>query len=261
VDWEQMRQQALASGRQNVPKAPIVPPPFNIKLKRFLIRSLGSAIRETREFTNGALRQSSHNLGRLLQKITFRLHQLWIVWFICFPICWWNKLRGMRIGKGTHCSGFQVTWPHQVQIGVNCRFEPDIYFKFDGIWSPGPSIIIGDDVFLGRGCEFNIRKKIVIGRGCAIASDCKFIDHDHGITGKKLDETSGPEAIIELGEHVWLGCNVVILKGVNIGSGAVIGAGAVVTKNVPAGEIWGGVPARKISSRAEHSQTNNILPG
>jgi acetyltransferase-like isoleucine patch superfamily enzyme len=127
--------------------------------------------------------------------------------------------------------------------------EPDIFLKFDGIWCPDPSIIIGDGVFIGRGCEFNIRKKITVGQGCAIASGCKFIDHDHGITGERIDETPGAEAEIVVGDYVWLGCNVVVLKGVTIGSSAVVGAGAVVTKSIPAGEIWGGVPAKKLGSR------------
>ena len=40
-----------------------------------------------------------------------------------------------------------VTWPHQVSIGKNCNLEHGIYFKYDGIRSKGPSIII-DDMFL-----------------------------------------------------------------------------------------------------------------
>ena len=142
-----------------------------------------------------------------------------------------------------------MTWPHQVQIGKNCVLESEIYFKFDGIWCPGPSIVIGDNVFIGRGCEFNIRKRISVGRECAIASGCKFIDHDHGITGIMIDETLGAEEEIKIGDHVWLGCNVLVLKGVTIGNSAVVAAGAVVTKSIPHGEIWAGVPAKKISTR------------
>ena len=54
---------------------------------------------------------------------------------------------------------------------------------------------------------------------------------------------------IVLENNVWLGVNAVVLKGVTIGSGAIVGAGAVVTKSVPAGEIWAGIPARKIGER------------
>lgn len=49
-------------------------------------------------------------------------------------------------------------------------------------------------------------------------------------------------------DNVWIRANSTILQGVTIGNGAVIAAGAVVTKDVPAHEIWGGAPARKIKS-------------
>jgi len=55
---------------------------------------------------------------------------------------------------------------------------------------------------------------------------------------------TGADVII--GANVWIGCHVVILPGVTIGDHAIIGAGAVVTKNVPGGETWVGVPARKM---------------
>jgi acetyltransferase-like isoleucine patch superfamily enzyme len=159
------------------------------------------------------------------------------------------RLQGAVIGRRTIVPRHTITWPHQLRVGADCSIEGDVYFKFDGIWCPGPSIVIGDGVFVGRGCEFNIRKCITIGNGCAIASGCKFIDHDHNITEKQMNEASLTEAAIVIGDHVWLGCNVIVLKGVTIGSSAVIGAGAVVTKDVPAGAIWAGIPAKKISER------------
>ena len=53
---------------------------------------------------------------------------------------------------------------------------------------------------------------------------------------------------VRLGNNVWLGTHVVILPGVQIGDGAVIGAGAVVTRDIPAGQTWAGVPARPINT-------------
>jgi len=58
-----------------------------------------------------------------------------------------------------------------------------------------------------------------------------------------------PKSAIYIEEDVWFGCNVVVLKGVYIGKGAVIAAGAVVNKSIPPYEIWGGVPAKKIGVR------------
>ena len=159
-------------------------------------------------------------------------------------------LQGMRIGKRTYLPKIFITWPHKVNIGNNCIIEQNVYFKHDGIYSEGYSINIGDNVYIGSGCEFNIRYKITIGNNSLIASGCRFIDHDHGMNLKKIMRLQeGSNAPINIGDDVWIGCNVVVLKGVEIENGAVIAAGAVVNKLVPAYEVWGGVPAKKIGER------------
>ena len=164
---------------------------------------------------------------------------------------WWRAL-GMQIGEGTLLPSTRVTWPHQVSLGTGCTLEHDIYFKYDGIWAPGPSIIVRERVFIGFGCEFNVRRRVEIGSDCLIASGCKFIDHDHGTLRGGVpmrEQTDGAEAEIVLEDDVWLGVNVIVLKGVRIGRGAIVAASAVVTTDVPSHEIWGGIPARKIGER------------
>lgn len=189
--------------------------------------------------------------GELFQKAFFRARDLAQgKVFSSVRKGYWS-LQGAAFGKGTVLFKVWMTWPHQVQIGRDCLVEPGVFFKYDGIWSQGPSIVIGDRCFIGVACEFNIRKGIVIGDEAAIASGCKFIDHDHGIAGTALDDTPGKEAPIQIERLAWLGANTIVLKGVVIGERAVIGAGSVVTKNVPEGEIWAGVPARKIGERNE----------
>lgn len=159
-------------------------------------------------------------------------------------------LQGMKIESGTTLPKFYITWPHQVSIGKGCTLEPNIYFKYDGIWKNGPNIIIADRVFIGCGCEFNIRLGIQIGEDSLIASGCRFIDHDHGISLNELVRSqNGPEQKINIGKDVWLGCNAIILKGVIIGDGAIVAAGAVVNKSILENEIWAGVPAKKIGKR------------
>jgi acetyltransferase-like isoleucine patch superfamily enzyme len=71
----------------------------------------------------------------------------------------------------------------------------------------------------------------------------------------KFDEIS-KEVII--GNDVWIGAGVIIPGGIEIGNGAVIAAGSVVTKNISAFEIFGGVPAKKIKDRFD-SETVAIL--
>lgn len=156
----------------------------------------------------------------------------------------------MEIGTGTVLPPIHCSWPHQVQLGAGCRLEHGVYFHFDGIYKPGPSILVGDGCFLGQGCEFNVCGKVSLGRNCLIAAGSRFIDHDHDISGLgPLPKREGPCVPIAVGDDVWVGANSVVLKGVEIGRGAVVAAGAVVTKNIPPNEIWGGVPAKKIGER------------
>ena len=190
-------------------------------------------------------------MSSLFARAVFRSRALAAQTAARFRTIWW-RLLGMKIGGGTLLPKVFVTWPHQVSLGSNCTLERAIYFKFDGIWQPGPSLVIGDNVFIGTDCEFNFRRKIDIGSHCLIGSGCRFIDHDHATARREVpmsSQTGGGEAPIVLEEDVWLGANVIVLKGVKIARGAIIAAGAVVTTDVPAFEIWGGVPAHKLGER------------
>jgi len=156
----------------------------------------------------------------------------------------------MKIGKRTSIPKIFITWPHQVALGDDCILEHNIYFKFDGIWQRGSSIIIGNKVFIGNSCEFNIRKSIVVGNNSLIGSGCRFIDHDHGTQLNKLiRDQQGSEKSIKIGNDVWIGSNVIVLKGVEIGDGAVVAAGSIVTKNVLPNSIVAGIPAKVIQNR------------
>lgn len=163
------------------------------------------------------------------------------------------RAHGLSIDRTTSLPQCRFTFPYKVQIGPQCILEPDIYFHHDGIWTTGKSIIIGAKVFIGRGCEFNVTKRVSVEDGALIASGCKFVDHDHGYKDIRVPIVEQPisEAEIRIGKGAWLCVNVVVLKGVSIGEGAIVAAGAVVTRDVPPMEIWGGVPARPMAKRGE----------
>lgn len=122
----------------------------------------------------------------------------------------------------------------------------------------------GSVVYPSFRCDLGIN--ISLGRECLINYDCVFLDSaeitlgDHVLVGpKSVLATPGhdfpPEERrtvrtvarpIVLGDDVWIGAGAIILGGVTVGDGAIIGAGAVVNRDVPAGEKWAGVPARRI---------------
>ena len=95
-----------------------------------------------------------------------------------------------------------------------------------------------------------------IGSFCSVAPGCKIGLEEHNIENYSthpstydFNEYVRSKGKVKIGNHVWIGTNVVILQGVVIGNHAVVAAGAVVIKNIPEYEIWGGVPAKFIMKR------------
>ena len=185
-------------------------------------------------------------------RAVYRLRALAASIFVTRPRTLFWRLLGMQVGSGTLLPHIHVTWPHHVSLGRRCTIEHGVFLKFDGIWAPGPTILIGDDSFIGAGCQFNVHRRISVGRHALIASGCVLVDHDHGFASREkpmTQQSSDGESPIVLEDDVWLGANSVITKGVTIGRGAIVGACSVVTESVGPYEIWGGVPARFIRMR------------
>ena len=93
-------------------------------------------------------------------------------------------------------------------------------------------------------CHFEDHGGVTLGDGCQIGHNVVFATLNHGLAPEDR-HTTYPAPII-LGRNVWVGSNSTILQGVTIGDNAVVAAGAVVTKDVPADAIVGGVPAKVI---------------
>lgn len=106
----------------------------------------------------------------------------------------------------------------------------------------GKNIRIGKRVFINAGCCFQDQGGITIGDGTLIGHQVVLATLDHDMDPAKRSWMH-PSPIV-IGSNVWIGAHATILRGVTIGNNAVIAAGAVVTKDVPANTVAGGVPAR-----------------
>lgn len=98
---------------------------------------------------------------------------------------------------------------------------------------------------------------ISIGDYSEVSFECAFVTHD-GAVGVIRREEKYKKVIkfgrITIGENVFIGARSTILPGVTIGNRAIIAAGSIVSKSIPAGEVWGGVPAHFIMTTDEYAE-------
>ena len=110
----------------------------------------------------------------------------------------------------------------------------------------GKNIHVGKGVFINSGCCFQDQGGITLGDGCLIGHQVVIATLNHDLDPTRRGGMY--PAPVRLGKNVWVGAHATILPGVTVGDGAVIAAGAVVTKDVPAGVVAGGVPARVLKT-------------
>lgn len=110
----------------------------------------------------------------------------------------------------------------------------------------GKNISLGKRVFINMGCKFQDQGGITIGDDCLIGHNAVLATLNHGFAPEERGDMH--PAPIVIGNRVWLGANVTVLPGVTIGDNAIVAAGAVVTRDVPANTVVGGVPAAPIRS-------------
>ena len=98
--------------------------------------------------------------------------------------------------------------------------------------------------FINAGAQIRCGHSITIGNNVAIGRNFYVQDSDFHTIIDSNGERKNNTAPVVIGNHVWIGANVTILKGVHVGDGAVIGAGTVVTKDVPPYSVVAGTPNR-----------------
>lgn len=123
-------------------------------------------------------------------------------------------------------------------VSASLRVFPPFYTDF------GKNITVGENVFINACCHFQDHGGVTLGDGCQIGHNVVFATLNHGLSPEERPITYPAPIVLE--RNVWVGSNATILQGVTIGENAVVAAGAVVTRDVPANTIVGGVPAKFI---------------
>ena len=148
---------------------------------------------------------------------------LWVVGYIPSHLArsFFYQLCGIEMGKGS-------------TIHMGARFFEPNNIKI------GKGTIIGDHVFLDG------RAKLTIGSHVDIASSVMIYNSEHDLDSPTMKAKEDP---VTIGDYCFIGPRAIIMPGVTLSKGAVVAGGAVVTKDVPAGVIVGGVPAKEIKKR------------
>jgi len=192
--------------------------------------------------------------GGLLMFLRFaRANHMFTRGYLVLVIRWlWLKLR----------------WRGRLQTDGLCFIGPGVKFEIGkqarvrlGRWSwvghgckvrvHEGELIIGAKSVLGQECTISAFQHVSIGRECIIADRVMMIDFDHGMVEveRPIREQGIYKRDVSIGHNVWIGYGASVLRGVTVGDNAVIGTSAVVTCDVPANAVVGGIPAKLIRMR------------
>jgi maltose O-acetyltransferase len=126
------------------------------------------------------------------------------------------------------------------EVGEGVVVRPPVWVDY------GSNVSIGEETFVNYDCVLLDVASIRIGAACQLATRVQLLTATHPIDPepRRLGwESAQP---ITIGDNVWLGGGAIVCPGVAIGDDTVVGAGAVVTRDLPAGVVAMGVPARVV---------------
>jgi len=150
-----------------------------------------------------------------------------------------HSQKNIMVGRGSLCFGGLIIYrPNaRISIGQYSYLGPEVR-----IWAHD-EIIIGENAAIAHNVQIIDSNSHSLS---ASARGIKFKEHRDGVQSQIFEDVVASP--IKIGDDVWIGTGSIILKGVNIGEGAIVAAGSVVTKDVPSFAIVGGNPAKVIGS-------------
>lgn len=162
-----------------------------------------------------------------------------------YLLCLHNKIK--LIIKSIRCKHLSTKGIQLFSRNAKLKFEKNSMIEFgDRIINDGrfvavvdnnASLKIGDSVYFNEDNMISCKCKVVIGKGCQFGPNVKIFDNNHKFNAKQGVTSEHKSVPIYIGDHCWIGANVVILKGTTIGKNTVIGAGCVVSGVIPESSI------------------------
>lgn len=125
-------------------------------------------------------------------------------------------------------------------IGADSDVRAPVYVDY------GSNVHIGSGVFVNYGAQLLDVAMITIGDNCQFGPNVQLLTPTHPVQAQPRRDKWETAEPIHLGENVWLGGGVIVLGGVTIGDSTVVGAGSVVLRDLPAGVLAVGNPARVV---------------
>ena len=181
------------------------------------------------------------------------LYKIWINAFpffngFLFRLIWLLFRRDVSIGSkiriGKHTS-IRLYPSSQFEIGDNVKVCDNTEIAVIN----NATLTIGNNVGIGKGNSIICRESIRIGNDTILGPNVLIFDHNHKYTIQGgVDQRKYISSPISIGEKSWIGANVTILKGVNIGNCVTIGAGSLVVKDIPDNCIAVGNPCKPIKT-------------
>lgn len=182
----------------------------------------------------------------MLSCLTRMIGRRWWMLRAMLTAYWW----GVQLGRGCLFVGrprFKRHPGSHIEIGRNCKFNSSSTSNWIGVNRPCmiSTLKKSAELQIGDGCGFSgtvvgCGIKITLGNNVRCGANTLITDTDWHTD----DPRSQPDKPVHIEDDVWLGVNVVVLKGVTIGKGTMVGANSLVTRSLPSGVMAAGIPAK-----------------
>ena len=189
-----------------------------------------------------------NNIAHYISEIFIVLDRVHSTIWLKVRAVWW----GVKLGEQCKAQGrvyFKRRQNSSIIIGKGCCFSSRSTSNAMGLYCPcmfttrekGAEIRIGDNCGFS-GVRIRADLNVIIGNNVRCGANVLISDTD----AHTEDPRAGKNAPVVIEDNVWVGMNVMVLKGVHIGKNSVIGAGSVVTRDIPANVVAAGVPCKVI---------------